>query len=121
MATDGEAVSIECIDYLITNVNIKSIRNMKKCPNSSSICNYISKLLSNSDITEEIVLNRLHYQTDNNKIKNKPTNGDSYYIIDKKPVQVEIPPNPCNELIPGPLSYETSLIKDIFTVRNKMS
>ena len=92
-----------------------------ECSNCSSICNYISKFLSNSDITEEIVLNRLHYQTDNNEIKNKPTNGDSYYLIDKIFVQVEIPPNPSNELVPGPLSYETSLIKDTFTVRNKIS
>ena len=48
---------------------------MKKCPDCSSVRDYISKLLSNSDITEEIVLNRLHYLTDNNKIKNKATNG----------------------------------------------
>ena len=83
---------------------------MKKRPDCSSICNYISKLLSNSEITEEIVLNRLFYLTDNNKIRNKPTNGrGSYYIIGKIPAQVEIPPNPSNELIPGPVSYETSL------------
>ena len=57
---------------------------MKKRPDCSSIRDYISKLLSNSDITEEIVSNRLIYLTDNNKIKNKPTNErDSYYIIDK--------------------------------------
>ena len=67
-------MSNECIDDLIINV-IKSIKNMKKCPDCSSVRDYISKLLSNSDITEEIVLNRLHYLTDNNKIKNKPTNG----------------------------------------------
>ena len=75
---------------------------------------YINKSLSNSDITEEIALNRLHYLTDNNTIKNKPTNGrDSYYIADEMPVQVEILPNPSNEFIPGPVSYETPLIKDI--------
>ena len=113
MATDDEAMSNECTDDLIINV-IKSIRNMKKRPDCSSIRDYISKLLSNSDITEKIVSNRLIYLTDNNKIKNKPTNGrDSYYIIDEIPVQVEIPPNLSNELIPGPVSYETSLIKDI--------
>ena len=28
-------------------------------------------------------------------------------------MQVETPPNLSNELIPGPVSYETSLIKDI--------
>ena len=44
----------------------------------------------------------------------EPTNGrDSYYIIDEIPVQVEIPPNLSNELIPGPVSYETHLIKDM--------
>ena len=113
MATDDEAISNECIDDLIVNV-IKSIRNMIKRPDCSSIRDYVSKLLSNSDITEEIVSNRLLYLTDNNKIKNKPTNGrDSYYIIDEIPVQVEIPPNLSNELIPGPVSYETSLIKDM--------
>ena len=38
----------------------------------------------------------------------EPTNGrDSYYIIDEIPVQVEIPPNLSNELLPGPVSYET--------------
>ena len=86
MVTDNEAISHEYIDDLIMNI-IKSIRNMKKYPDCSSIHDYISKLLSNSDITKEIVLNRLHYLTDNNKIKNKPTNGrDSYYIIDEIPL-----------------------------------
>ena len=112
MATDDKAISNECIDDLIMNV-ITSIRNMKKRPDCSSIYDYIRKLLSNSDITEEIVLNRLHYLTNDNKIKNKPTNGrGSYYIIDEIPVQVEIPPNPSNELIPDPVSYETSLINE---------
>ena len=113
MATDDEAISNEYIDDLIMNV-IKSIRNMKKRPDCSSISDYISKLLSNSHITEEIVSNRLLYLNNNNKIKHKPTNGrDSYYIIDEIPVQVEIPPNLSNELIPGPVSYETHLIKDM--------
>ena len=68
---------------------IKSTRNMKKRPDCFSIRDYISKLLSNSNITEEIVLNRLHDLTDNNEIKNKLTNGrDSYYIIDEIPVTV---------------------------------
>ena len=89
MATDEEAISNKCVGDTVINV-IKSIWNMKKLPDCSSICSYISKLyyfitlyliiwLSNSDITEEIVLNRLHYPTVNNKTKNKPTNGrDSY-------------------------------------------
>ena len=55
-------------------------------------------LLFNSDITEEIVLNGLLYLTDNNKIKNKPTNGrDSYYIIHEITVQVEIHPDISNK------------------------
>ena len=94
MATDEEAMSNECIDNLIMNV-IKSIRNMKKSPDCSFIRDYISKLLSNSDITEEIVLNRLHYLANNNEIKNKPKyRRNSYYIIYEIPVQVEIPQNP---------------------------
>ena len=113
MATDDKAISNECIDDLIVNV-IKSIRNMKKRPDFSSIRDYVSKLFSNSDITEEIVSNRLLYLTDDNKIKNKPANGrDSYYIIDEIPIQVEIPPNISNESPPGPVSYETPSIKDM--------
>ena len=113
MATYDEAISNECIDDLTMNV-IKSVRNMKKRPDCSSIRDYVSKLLSNSDITDEIVSNRLLYLNDNNKIKNKLTYGrDSYYIIDEILVQVEIPPNLSNELIPGPVKYETPLIKDM--------
>ena len=40
---------------------------MKSRPDCFFIYDYISKLLSNSDITEEIVLNRLDYLTDNKK------------------------------------------------------
>ena len=40
---------------------------MKTRPDCSSIRDDISKLSSNSDITEEVVLNRLLYLTDNNK------------------------------------------------------
>ena len=58
MATDDEAIANEYIDDLIMNV-IKSIRNVKKRSDGSSIRDYVSKLLSNSDITEEIVSNRL--------------------------------------------------------------
>ena len=66
MATNEETISNECIDDLIINV-IKSKRNMKTRPDCSSIRDDISKLSSNSDITEEVVLNRLLYLTDNNK------------------------------------------------------
>ena len=111
MSTDDEAICNESIDDLIINVT-KSMINMKKSPDCSSICDYISKLLPNSGISEEIVINRLHYLTDNNKIKDKPTNGrDSYYVIDKIPVQVQIPSNSSNESIPGHASHETPLIK----------
>ena len=85
---------------------------MKTRPDCSSIRNDISKLSSNSDITEEVVLNRLLDLTDNNKkLKINQQMEDSYYIIDEILVQVEIPPNPPNEFIPGPVSYETPLIK----------
>ena len=57
-------MSNECIDDLMMNV-IKSIRYMKKRSDYSSICDYVNKLLSNSDITEDIVSNRLLYLTDN--------------------------------------------------------
>ena len=43
MATDDEAIANECIDDLIMNV-IKSIRNVKKRPDGSSIRDYVSKL-----------------------------------------------------------------------------
>ena len=86
MATVDEVISNEYIDDFIISV-IKSIRNMKKRPDCSSILDYISKLLSISDITEEILLYRLHYLTDDIKIRNKPVNGrDSYYIIGEIPV-----------------------------------
>ena len=99
MGMNDEAISNECIDNLIINV-IKSIQNMKKLPDCSCTCDYLSKLLSNSDITEEIILNRLHYVTDNNNDKSKPTNGrEFYYTIDEMSVQVEILANPSNELI----------------------
>ena len=113
MATDDEAISNEFIDDLIVNV-IKSIRNMKKRPDFSSIRDYVSKLFFNSDITKEIVSNRLLYLTDDNKIKNKTANErDSYYVIDEIPIQVEFPPNISDELPPGPVSYETPSIKDM--------
>ena len=35
------------------------------------------------------------------------------YVIDEIPVQVEIPSTPSNELIPGSVSCEIPLIKDI--------
>ena len=105
MTTDDESISNECIYDLIINFT-KSLRIIKKRSNCSSIRDYISKLLSNSDITKEVILNNL---TDNNKIKNKPTNGrNSYYIIDEIPLQVEIPPNPSGEFITGPVSYENT-------------
>ena len=68
MATDDEAISNEYIDDLIMNV-IKSIRNMKKRSDCSSTRDYVSKLLSNSDITEEIVSNRLLTTNGTNKWK----------------------------------------------------
>ena len=79
---------------------------MKKRPDCFSIRDYISKLLSNSNITEEIVLNRLHDLTDNNEIKNKLTNGrDSYYIIDEIPVTVVLLWNSINKCVSVVCNY----------------
>ena len=113
MATDDEAIYNECRCDLIINV-AKSNRNLKKRSNCPSVSDYISKLLSNSDIAEKIALKGLHYLTANNEIKNQPTNGrDSYYIKDEMSVLVENPPNPSNESNQGPVSYDITLIKDI--------
>ena len=88
METIEEAISNEYLDNQILNA-IKSIRDIKKRPDCSSICDYINKLLSNSaeDVTEKDILDRLHYLTLNNKLKNKRNNGkDSYFIINETPL-----------------------------------
>ena len=71
LETIEEAITNEYLDILIFNA-IKSIRNIKKRPDCLSICDHLSKSLSNSEITEDIISNRLNYLTTNFKLKNKP-------------------------------------------------
>ena len=83
LETIEEAITNEYLDIPIFNA-IKSIRNIKKRPDCLSIRDHLSKSLSNSKITEDIISNRLDYLTTNFKLKNKQTNGkDSYFIVDK--------------------------------------
>ena len=74
METLEETISNNDLDDLILNA-IKSILNNKKRPDSSSIYDYLSKSLSNSDITKELISSRINYRTENNKLRNKQTNG----------------------------------------------
>ena len=69
LETIEEAITNEYLDILIFNA-IKSIRNIKKHPDCWSICDHLSKSLSNSEITEDIISNRLDYLTTNFKLKN---------------------------------------------------
>ena len=81
METIENKISNDELDNLVLNT-IATIRKNKKRPDSSSIFDYLSKSLSNPNITEEILATRLVYLTKNNKLKNKPTNGkDSFYIV----------------------------------------
>ena len=70
----------------------------------------INKLSSNSagNVTEKDILDRLHYLTLNNKLKNKRNNRkDSYFIINETPL------NHKNEtLILPPENCETPTVKD---------
>ena len=51
--TIDEKIANEHLDNLILNA-IKSIRNIKKRPDCSTIYDYLIKLLSNSEINEKI-------------------------------------------------------------------
>ena len=83
METLQETITNNDLDDLILNA-IKSIRNNKKRPDCSSIYNYLSKSLSNSDITKELISIRINYLTENNKLRNKQKNRkDSYFIINE--------------------------------------
>ena len=43
---------------------------------------YFKKSLSEPEITEDIISDRLHFLTTNDKLKNKPKNGkDSYFTV----------------------------------------
>ena len=54
METLEETIANNDLDDLILNA-IKSIRSNKKRPYYSSIYDYLSKSLSNSDITKELI------------------------------------------------------------------
>ena len=55
LETIEEAITNEYLDILIFNA-IKSIRNIKKRPDCLSLCDHLSKSLSNSEITEPPIL-----------------------------------------------------------------
>ena len=85
METIDEATANEDLHNLILNA-IKSIRNIKKCPDCSVIYDYLIKILPNMKkiINEENVSNRLEYLTNSNTLKNRPNNGrDPYFIVNE--------------------------------------
>ena len=87
METIKNKISNDELDNLVLNT-IATIRKNKKRPDSSSIFDYLSKSLSDPNITEEILATRLVYLTENNKLKNKLANGkDSFYIVDEISVE----------------------------------
>ena len=51
--TIDEVIANEDLDNLISTA-IKSIRNIKKRPDCFAICDYLSKSLPNSEITEKM-------------------------------------------------------------------
>ena len=106
METLEETITID-LDNLILNA-IKSIRNSKKRPDFSSIYDYLSKSLSNSDITKELISSRINYLTENNKLRNKQTNGkDSYFIINETAFPNEESQNKSIISISSPKTFET--------------
>ena len=70
----------------------------------------MSKSLSNSDITKQLISSRLTYLTENNKLKNKQTNGkDSYFILKEASFENEDSQNKSNISISSPTTFETPL------------
>ena len=107
METFEEIITNNDLDDLILNA-IKSIRNNKKRPDCSSIYDYLSKSLSNSDITKELISSRINYLTENNKLRNKQTNGkDSYFIINETAFPNEESQNKSNISISSPKTFGT--------------
>ena len=107
METLEETITNNDLDDLILNA-IKSICNNKKRPDCSSIYDYSSKSLSNSDITKELISSRINYLTENNKLRNKQTNGkDSYFIINETAFPNEESQNKSNISISSPKTFET--------------
>ena len=112
METLEETITNNDLDDLILNA-IKSIRNNKKRPDCSSIYNYLSKSLSNSDITKELISSRINYLTENIKLRNKQTNGkDSYFIINETAFPNEESQNKSNVSISSPKTFETPFNKN---------
>ena len=71
------------LDNLILNT-INTIQKNRKCPDKSSIHEYLHKQLNNDDVTAEIIQIRLSCLTKKNRIENKLTNGkNSYFIKDQ--------------------------------------
>ena len=109
METLEEAITNDALDDLLLNA-IKSIRNNKKRPDCYSIYDYLSKSLSNSDITKQLISSRLTYLTENNKLKNKQTNGKySYFILKEASFENEESQNKPNISISSPTTFETPL------------
>ena len=112
METLEETITNNDLDDLILNA-IKSIRNNKKRPDCSSIYNYLSKSLSNSDITKELISSRINYLTENIKLRNKQTTGkDSYFIINETAFPNEESQNKSNVSISSPKTFETPFNKN---------
>ena len=79
-----------------------------ECHHCSSIYDYLSKSLSNSDITKELISSRINYLTENNKLRNKQTNGkDSYFIINETAFPNEESQNKSNTSISSSKTFET--------------
>ena len=78
-----------------------------------SIYNYFKKLLFESENTEDIILDRFHCLTTNDKLNNKPINGkDSYFIVYERPLQDQNPIKTSVKLIPCPVNCETLPVKE---------
>ena len=110
METIDEATANEDLHNLILNA-IKSIRNIKKCPDCSVIYDYLIKILPNTKkiINEENVSNRLEYLTNSNTLKNRPNNGrDPYFIVNETNQNMsDISP----EQILCPVNFKTPSVK----------
>ena len=118
--TFEEIITSNDLDDFILNA-IKSIRNNKKRPDCSSIYHYLSKSLSNSDITKELISSRINYLTENNKLRNKQTNGkDSYFIINETAFPNEESQNKSNISISSPKTFGTpfNMNKENLSVQN---
>ena len=118
METLEETITNNDLDDLILNA-IKSVRNKKKRPDCSSIYDYLSKSLSNSDITKELIPSRINYLTENNKLRNKQTNGkDSYFIINEAAFPNEESQNKSNISNPKTFGTPFNINKENLSAQN---